>query len=127
MSPLLEFIEKFKKLSSLEGILPCTSKISFKSIPNWESAAPGALKRRRATPEAAADFEKTHRAFISLSLVKILKDFSLTRSFKKVVNFDYRKGLARASATTTTTSTTTTCCKSAASELLQALLRLFEA
>ena len=62
-----------------------------------------------------------------LSLVKILKDFNLTRSFKKVVNLDYTKRFARASATTTTTSTTTTCCESAASELLQALLRLFEA
>ena len=65
--------------------------------------------------------------FISLSLVKILKDFNSTRSFKKVVNLDYTKRFDRASATTTTTSTTTTCWESAASELLQALLRLFEA
>ena len=53
-------------------------------------------------------------------MVKILKDFKLTRSFKKVVNLDNSRRLARAS-------TTTTCCESAASELLQALLRLFEA
>ena len=65
--------------------------------------------------------------FFSLRLVKILKDFNLTRSFKIVVNLDYTKRFARASATTTTTSTPTTCCESAASELLQALLRLFEA
>ena len=126
VSSLLEFIGKFKKPSSLEGILPCTSKRSFKSIRNWKGAAPGALKRRRATPEAAADFEKTPRRFTSMSLVKILEDFKLTRSFKNVVNFYNTRRLPSASATTTTTSTTTTCCRSAASELPEALLRLFE-
>ena len=62
-----------------------------------------------------------------MSLVKILKDFNLTRSFKNVVNFYNTRRLPGASATTTTTSTTTTCCRSAASELPEALLRLFEA
>ena len=64
---------------------------------------------------------------MSLGSLKILKDFNLTRSFKKVVNLDYTKRFARASATTTTTSTTTTCCESTASELPEALFRLFEA
>ena len=64
---------------------------------------------------------------ISLSLVKIWKDFNLTRSFKNVVNLDYTKSFARASATTTTPSTATTCRRSAASKLPEALLRLFEA
>ena len=76
---------------------------------------------------AAADFKKTPRALISLSLVQIVKHFKLTRSFKYVVSLDNSKRLARASATTTTTSTTTTCCESPASEHLQALLMLFEA
>ena len=75
----------------------------------------------------AANFEKTPRALISFSLVRTLKDFNLTRSFKKVVNLDYTKRFARASATTTTTSTTTTSCETAVSEVLQALLRLLEA
>ena len=126
VSSLLEFIERFKKPSSLEGILSCTSKTSFKSIQNWRSAAPGALKRRRATPVAAADFQKTHRALLPLSLVKILKDFKLTRSFKYVVNFYNTRRLPSAPATTTTPSTTTTCCRSAATELPEALLRRFE-
>ena len=85
------------------------------------------LKRRRATLEAATDFEKTHRALISLNLVKILNDFNLTRSFNNVVNLDYTKRFAKASATTTTPSTMTPCCESAASVLLETLLRLFEA
>ena len=62
-----------------------------------------------------------------MCLVKILKDFNLTRSFENVVNFYNTRRLPSASATTTTTSTTTTCCRSAASELPEALLRLFEA
>ena len=62
-----------------------------------------------------------------MSLEKILKDFNLTRSFKNVVNFYNTRRLPSTSATTTTTSTTTTCCKRAASELPEALLRLFEA
>ena len=65
--------------------------------------------------------------YISLSLEKIVKDFNLTRSFKNVVNLKDTRRLPSASATTTTTSTTTTCCRSAASELPEALLRLFEA
>ena len=62
-----------------------------------------------------------------MSFVKSLKNSKLTRRVKKVVNLDNSRRLARPSATTTTPSTTTTCCESAASELLQALLRLFEA
>ena len=52
-----------------------------------------------------------------MSLVKFLKDFNLTRSFKKVVTLDYTKHFAGASATTTTPSTTTTCCESLAGSL----------
>ena len=62
-----------------------------------------------------------------MSLERILRDFNLKTSFKNMVNLDNSGRLARASARTTTTSTMTTCCESAASELLQALLRRFEA
>ena len=80
-----------------------------------------------ATPEAAKEFEKASHGFISMSLAKSLKDFKLKTSFKIVVKLDNTRRLARASATTTTTSTTTTYCESAASELLEARLRHFEA
>ena len=56
-----------------------------------------------------------------------LKDFNLNTSFKQLVNLDNTRRLPRASATTRTPFTTTTCCESASSELLQALLGLFEA
>ena len=52
-----------------------------------------------------------------MSLMNILKDFNLTRIFKKVVNLDYTKRFARASATTRTPSTTTKCCESLARSL----------
>ena len=62
-----------------------------------------------------------------MSLEKSLKNFNLKTSFKNMVNLDNSRRLATASATTTTTSTTTTFCESAGSELLQGLLRLFQA
>ena len=94
---------------------------------NWKSVACSDLYARTMTPGASEEFEKASRGFISLSLVKILKEFNLTRSFKNVVNFYNTRRLPSASATTTTTSTTTTCCSSAGSELPEALLRLSEA
>ena len=62
-----------------------------------------------------------------MSLEKILKNFKLNTSFKKLVNLDNTRRLARASATTTTPSTTTMCCENAANELSEARLRRFEA
>ena len=94
---------------------------------DWRSVARSDLYANTTTPEASEEFEKASSGFISMSLVKILKDFNLTRSFKNVVNFYNTRRLPSASATTTTTSTMTTCCRSAASELPKALLRLFEA
>ena len=79
------------------------------------------------TPEAAVQFKKASSRLVSMSLVKVLKDFNLRTSFKIMVKLGNTRRLARASATTTTTSTRLSCCQSAASELLQARLRLFEA
>ena len=124
VSSLVDFIEKFKKISSLDGIL-CSKTWRKRAKRNSRRAE--RLHANTMTPEAAEDFEKAWNGFISMSLEIILKDFELTRSFKNVVNLDNSMRLARASATTTTTSTTTTCCESAASELLQALLSLLEA
>ena len=78
-------------------------------------------------PEASEELEKASSGFISLSLVKTLKDFKLTRRFKYVVNFYNTRRLCSAPVTTTMTSTGTTCCKSAASVLPEASLKLFEA
>ena len=66
-------------------MLPSTPKKASKHFENQESAAPGALQRQPATPEATEQLEKASRALISLRLVRIFKDYKLTTSLINMV------------------------------------------